>query len=82
MRSSGSDAPVTLVLRSPRALHTLAREPNRHGVVRAREAGELDVDGDVEANGLARRVGGLRLTRGDRLAAAWAAWRVGARRAA
>lgn len=74
-------APLTLVVRSPRALGLVAREPNRSGLGRALATGELDVEGDPDSGGLAARLGELRLTRADRVAAAWAAWRVGALRA-
>ncbi len=42
-------APVTIVIRSPRALRRLLYQPNEIGLGRAYVAGELDVDGDVYA---------------------------------
>jgi len=44
-----SDAPATIVLRSPDALRRLLYAPNEIGLVRAYVAGELDLEGDVFA---------------------------------
>jgi cyclopropane-fatty-acyl-phospholipid synthase len=74
-------APVTLVVRSPRALAYLAREPNQLGLGRAWVAGDLDVDGDLElALELGERFRGLRLGWRERAAALRAARRIGALR--
>ncbi len=43
------DAPVVLVVRSPRALRRLLWSPNELGLGRAYVAGELDIDGDLFA---------------------------------
>lgn len=46
-RAGPSDAPVTLVIRSPDAVRRLLTAPGELGVGRAYVAGELDVEGDV-----------------------------------
>ena len=42
-----ADAPVTLVLRSPRAMEYLAGSPNQIGLARAYVTGELEIEGDA-----------------------------------
>src|SRR3954452_1381022 len=41
-------APLTLIVRSPRALAYVVRQPNQLGLGRAWVSGELDVEGDLE----------------------------------
>ncbi|MCU1351686.1 MAG: cyclopropane-fatty-acyl-phospholipid synthase [Acidimicrobiales bacterium] len=43
------DAPVTIVVRSPRALRRLLWAPGELGLARAHVSGDLDIDGDVFA---------------------------------
>jgi cyclopropane-fatty-acyl-phospholipid synthase len=67
------------VVRSPRALSYVAREPNQLGLGRAWVAGDLDVDGNLEsALSLEGRFRELSLGWGDRLAALRAAVKLGA----
>jgi cyclopropane-fatty-acyl-phospholipid synthase len=74
----GGDPPV-IVVRSPRALARLLRTPGELGLARAYVAGELDLDGDLEALVAARDELRVRpLSRSDRLRALRAAARVGA----
>jgi cyclopropane-fatty-acyl-phospholipid synthase len=74
-----SGAPLTLVIRTRRALEHVLREPNELGLARAWVVGDLDVEGGVE-NGLRAAEGlrGLRLRIHDQLALAIAAARLGA----
>jgi cyclopropane-fatty-acyl-phospholipid synthase len=48
-RLGPSEAPATLVVRSPRAIHRLVTAPGELGLGRAYVTGELDVEGDIYA---------------------------------
>jgi cyclopropane-fatty-acyl-phospholipid synthase len=72
-------APLTLIVRSPRALAYVVRQPNQLGLGRAWVSGEIDVEGDLaRALALRDRFRSLRLGLRDRLAALRAALRLGA----
>src|SRR5919197_5218935 len=74
----GEPIDATLVVRSPRALAYMVREPNQLGLGRAWVAGDLDVEGDFEqALRLRERFRDARLGLGGRLLSLWAAWRLG-----
>jgi cyclopropane-fatty-acyl-phospholipid synthase len=75
----GPDPVATLVVRSPHALARAVRAPGELGLSRAWVAGELELEGDLEAAlAAAQRFRGLRLDVRDRLMALRAAWRLGA----
>jgi cyclopropane-fatty-acyl-phospholipid synthase len=75
----GGTPHVTLVVRSPRALAYVAREPNQLGLGRAWVTGDLDVEGELEdVLRLQERFRELRLGWSDRLAALRAAMKLGA----
>jgi cyclopropane-fatty-acyl-phospholipid synthase len=75
------ESPLTLVVRSPRALAYVARRPSELGLGRAWVSGSIDVIGDLEsALDLRQRFRSLRLGVGDRLVALRAALRLGALR--
>jgi len=46
-RIGPSDAPATIVIRSPAALARLVRSPGQLGLGRAYVTGEIDVEGDI-----------------------------------
>src|SRR5919201_952660 len=74
----GEPIDATLVVRSPRALAYMVREPNQLGLGRAWVAGDLDVEGDFEeALRLRERFRDARLGLGARLHSLWAARRLG-----
>jgi cyclopropane-fatty-acyl-phospholipid synthase len=74
---SSEDAPVTLVVNSPRALAYAIRQPNELGLGRAFVAGDLDVEGDLErALELGERFRDLRIGLRDRARALRSAWRL------
>jgi cyclopropane-fatty-acyl-phospholipid synthase len=80
LEPGGDDEPIdaALVVRSPRALAYMVREPNQLGLGRAWVAGDLDVEGDFEqALRLRERFRDARLGLGGRLLSLWAAWRLG-----
>lgn len=77
----GRDDSVTIVVRSPRALAHVVREPNQLGLGRAWVSGEIEVEGDLEvALRLGERFRGMQIGLRDRALALRAAWRLGALR--
>ena len=75
----GDPGAPTAIVRGPRALAYLAREPNELGFGRAWVAGDLDVEGDLaETLALRFRIVRGRVRRADRLAALRAVRQVGA----